>query len=52
MDRIRFCPGRQIPRGGTFLTSAAARELLRQEGITVIDYRMLQQAWIAANRSL
>ncbi|MEV4111648.1 polysaccharide deacetylase family protein [Nonomuraea sp. NPDC049695] len=35
-----------------FLISAAARELLRQEGVTVIDYRMLQQAWIATNRTL
>ncbi len=28
-----------------FLTSPQARELLRQEGIVVIDYRALQQVW-------
>jgi len=28
-----------------FLTSPEARELLRQEGIVVIDYRPLQQVW-------
>ncbi|MEV4175504.1 polysaccharide deacetylase family protein [Nonomuraea sp. NPDC049709] len=28
-----------------FLTSPRARELLRQEGIVVIDYRTLQKAW-------
>ncbi len=28
-----------------FLTSPQARELLRQEGIVVIDYRTVQQAW-------
>ena len=28
-----------------FLTSPQARELLRQEGIVVIDYRPLQQVW-------
>jgi len=28
-----------------FLTSPRTRELLRQEGITVIDYRPLQRAW-------
>jgi chitin disaccharide deacetylase len=28
-----------------FLTSPTAGELLRQEGITVLDYRPLQQAW-------
>ncbi|MFE2493253.1 polysaccharide deacetylase family protein [Streptomyces scopuliridis] len=28
-----------------FLTSPEARELVRQEGIAVIDYRALQQAW-------
>jgi predicted glycoside hydrolase/deacetylase ChbG (UPF0249 family) len=33
-----------------FLTSPAAREILRQEGITVIDYRAIQQAWIRAPR--
>jgi len=30
-----------------FLTSPQAREILDQEGITVIDYRPLQQAWNA-----
>ncbi|MEQ4717035.1 polysaccharide deacetylase family protein [Nonomuraea sp. B19D2] len=34
-----------------FLTSPEARELLRQEGIVVIDYRMLQAAWTASARS-
>ncbi|MFD8964753.1 polysaccharide deacetylase family protein [Streptomyces sp. NPDC059568] len=28
-----------------FLTSPSARDLLRQEGITVIDYRAVQQVW-------
>ena len=28
-----------------FLTSSAARELLRQEGIVVIDYKAVQEAW-------
>ncbi|MFE3706125.1 ChbG/HpnK family deacetylase [Streptomyces scopuliridis] len=28
-----------------FLTSPEARELVRQEGIAVIDYRALQQTW-------
>ncbi|MGH2756974.1 MAG: polysaccharide deacetylase family protein [Actinomycetota bacterium] len=28
-----------------FLTSSEAREILHHEGITVIDYRLLQQAW-------
>ncbi|MEY9968023.1 putative glycoside hydrolase/deacetylase ChbG (UPF0249 family) [Streptacidiphilus sp. MAP12-16] len=31
-----------------FLTSRQARELLQQEGIVVIDYRALQQAWSRA----
>ncbi|MEU0571249.1 hypothetical protein ABZ297_38445 [Nonomuraea sp. NPDC005983] len=31
--------------GYAFLTSPEARELLRQEGIVVIDYRSIQQAW-------
>jgi predicted glycoside hydrolase/deacetylase ChbG (UPF0249 family) len=35
-----------------FLTSPRAREILDQEGITVIDYRPLQQAWQAANGGL
>jgi len=30
-----------------FLTSAQAREILDREGIAVIDYRPLQQAWNA-----
>ena len=30
-----------------FLTSPEAREILDHEGITVIDYRPLQQAWNA-----
>jgi hypothetical protein len=30
-----------------FLTSPQAREVLDHEGITVIDYRPLQQAWNA-----
>ena len=30
-----------------FLTSPNAREILDHEGITVIDYRPLQQAWNA-----
>ncbi|MFI7423239.1 polysaccharide deacetylase family protein [Nonomuraea sp. NPDC049684] len=34
-----------------FLTSAAARDLLRQENITVIDYRVIQQAWPQPSRS-
>ena len=28
-----------------FLTSPRAREIIRDEGITVIDYRLLQRAW-------
>lgn len=32
-----------------FLVSAEAREVLREEGITVIDYRPLQKAWSAAS---
>lgn len=28
-----------------FLTSPRARELLRQEGIVVLDYRTIQQVW-------
>ncbi|MHB8467736.1 MAG: carbohydrate deacetylase [Acidimicrobiales bacterium] len=31
-----------------FLTSARAREVLDQEGIIVIDYRLLQEAWMTA----
>jgi chitin disaccharide deacetylase len=31
-----------------FLTSREAREILDREGITVVDYRPLQQAWIAS----
>jgi hypothetical protein len=31
-----------------FLTSPLARETLDHEGITVIDYRPLQRAWIAS----
>ena len=31
-----------------FLTSPQAREILDHEGITVIDYRPLQKAWIAS----
>jgi predicted glycoside hydrolase/deacetylase ChbG (UPF0249 family) len=31
-----------------FLTSPEARELIQQEGIVVIDYRAIQQAWSAA----
>jgi chitin disaccharide deacetylase len=33
-----------------FLTSPQAREILDQEGIRVIDYRPLQQAWNAERR--
>jgi chitin disaccharide deacetylase len=32
-----------------FLTSPEARELLRQEGIIVIDYRTIRQAWSQIN---
>ena len=32
-----------------FLTSPQARELLQQEGIAVIDYRAIQQAWSQIN---
>ena len=31
-----------------FLISAQARDLVRQEGIAVIDYRTIQQAWSQA----
>jgi hypothetical protein len=31
-----------------FLTSPEAREIIQQEGIVVIDYRAIQQAWSAA----
>ncbi|MEU4540005.1 polysaccharide deacetylase family protein [Streptosporangium sp. NPDC023825] len=34
-----------------FLTSPEARELLRREGIVVIDYRALQQAWARTGTS-
>lgn len=34
-----------------FLTSSAARELLQREGIVVIDYRAVQQAWAEAGAS-
>jgi chitin disaccharide deacetylase len=38
--------GWQVRQGDhTFLTSPEAREILDREGITVIDYRPLQQAW-------
>jgi hypothetical protein len=33
-----------------FLTSQQAREILDAEGITVIDYRPLQQAWNTGGR--
>ena len=36
--RIRQCDH-------AFLTSPPAREILDREGITVIDYRPLQQVW-------
>jgi predicted glycoside hydrolase/deacetylase ChbG (UPF0249 family) len=32
-----------------FLTSPRARQILDQEGITVIDYRPLQKAWLGTN---
>jgi chitin disaccharide deacetylase len=32
-----------------FLTSPRAREILDEEGITVIDYRPLQKAWLGTN---
>jgi len=35
-----------------FLTSPQAREILDREGITVIDYRPLQQAWNGAVRGV
>ncbi|MFE3455475.1 polysaccharide deacetylase family protein [Nonomuraea sp. NPDC059194] len=34
-----------------FLTSAAARDLLRRHNITVIDYRAIQQAWSRPRQS-
>jgi len=34
-----------------FVTSREVREVLDQEGITVIDYRPLQQAWHSSSRS-
>jgi predicted glycoside hydrolase/deacetylase ChbG (UPF0249 family) len=38
--------GWQVRQGDhAFLTSAEARELIDREGITVIDYRQLQQVW-------
>ncbi|MGX1885182.1 ChbG/HpnK family deacetylase [Streptomyces sp. NPDC055287] len=38
--------GRHVRRPDfDFLTSPAARELLRKEGITVTDYRAVQRAW-------
>ena len=41
-------PGWQVRRSDhAFLTSPQAREILDQEGITVIDYRPVQQAWNA-----
>jgi chitin disaccharide deacetylase len=40
--------GWQVRQGDhEFLTSPEAREILDREGITVIDYRPLQQAWAA-----
>jgi hypothetical protein len=33
-----------------FLTSPAARGILQEEGITVIDYSTIQQAWRQASR--
>ena len=39
-------PGWRVRRTDhAFLTSPEAREILRQEGITVIDYRAVQRAW-------
>ncbi|MGV9779616.1 polysaccharide deacetylase family protein [Streptosporangium sp. NPDC003464] len=43
--------GRRVRRTDyEFLTSPEARELLQQEGIVVIDYRTVQQAWSSALR--
>ena len=45
-------PGWRVRRTDyEFLTSPEARELVRQEGITVIDYRPIQQAWSQPGRS-
>ena len=39
-------PGWRVRRSDhDFLTSSRAREVLRQEGIVVTDYRAIQQAW-------
>lgn len=45
-------PGWRVRRTDyEFLTSPEARELIRQEGITVIDYRPIQKAWSQTDRS-
>jgi chitin disaccharide deacetylase len=39
-------PGWRVRRTDyEFLTSPEAREILRQEGIVVTDYRAVQRAW-------
>ncbi|MER5848215.1 hypothetical protein ABT126_14495 [Streptomyces sp. NPDC002012] len=44
--------GRRVrTTGHAFLTSPEARELLRREGIVVIDYRGVQRKWSEAAMS-